>query len=200
MKIAVYGATGNIGTRIVAEALHRGHEITGVARAERPVAEGATFVVGDAADSAQVGQITAAHDVVVSSLAPHEGEQPFVDALLTLAEQAIATRLIVVGGAGSLIDESGTRLVDDPEFPAAWKTGALAQARALDELRSVGPDVDWTYLSPAPLTTAGERTGKYLTAIDVPAGERISYEDLAVAILDEIENPEHRRQRFTVAN
>jgi len=197
VKIAIYGATGNIGPRLVAEALRRGHEVTGIGRTERAVADGATFVTGDAADPAFVERIAGSHDVVVSALNTNE---TFLDSIRVLIADAGATRLIVVGGAGGLLTSAGTRLVDSPNFPEAWKAGALLQTQALDLLRAASADVDWTYLSPAPEFSAGERTGKYLTALDEPAGGHISYEDYAVALLDEIERPEHRRQRFTVAN
>jgi len=197
VKIAIYGATGNIGPRLVAEALRRGHEVTAIGRTERAIAQGATFVTGDAADPAFVERIAGSHDVVVSALNTNE---TFLDSIRALIAHAGTTRLIVVGGAGSLLTSAGTRLVDAPEFPAGWKAGALLQTQALDLLLAADPDVDWTYLSPAPEISAGERTGKYLTALDEPAGEHISYEDYAVALLDEIESPQHGRQRFTVAN
>jgi uncharacterized protein len=110
------------------------------------------------------------------------------------------TRLIVVGGAGSLQAAPGLRLVDTPEFPQVYKPEALASARVFAVLRAVDQNLDWTYLSPAPEIGPGERTGKYLVALDEPAGAYITIADYAVALVDEIENPQHRRQRFTVAN
>jgi uncharacterized protein len=104
-----------------------------------------------------------------------------------------------VGGAGSLLVD-GKRLLDDPGFPEIYLAEARIGAESLDYLRGLSEDVDWTYISPAPLIQPGERTGAYHLATDSPAGESISAEDYAVALLDEIEKPAHRRRRFTVAS
>ena len=101
------------------------------------------------------------------------------------------------GGAGSL-EVDGVRLVDSPEFPDAYKSEALKGAATLSILREAADDVDWTYLSPAPVIAPGERTGSYRVGLDSPAGDRISIEDYAVALVDEIEKPAHVRERFTV--
>jgi uncharacterized protein len=203
VKIAIYGGTGNIGSQVVAEAARRGHQVTALARHDKPVAEGATFAIGDAADADTTRAIAAANDVVVSALGPTQDPNgdpdTFADVIAALAASVGSTRLIVVGGAGSL-QVAGVRLVDTPEFPQAYKAGALATARVLALLRAADPDLDWTYLSPPPEIGPGERTGKYLVALDEPAGAYITIPDYAVALVDEIENPQHRRQRFTVAN
>jgi putative NADH-flavin reductase len=115
-----------------------------------------------------------------------------------MASAVGAKRLIVVGGAGSLL-AGGVRLIDAPNFPAAWKADALLQAEALEILRASHLDLNWTYLSPAPEIGPGERTGKYVIGGDEPAGAAISFEDYAVALVDEIESAAHPRQRFTVA-
>ena len=204
MRIAIYGGTGNIGSQVVAEAVSRGHQVTSLARHEKSAADGATFMIGDAADPSTTRAIAETHDVVVSALGPtrdpNGDPDTFADVIGALAEAVGSTRLVVVGGAGSLLAEPGGRLVDTPEFPPADKAEALATARALELLREADPGVDWTYLSPAPELAPGERTGKYLVALDEPAGAYITISDYAVALVDEIENPQHRRQRFTVAN
>ena len=198
MKIAVYGGTGRIGSRIVAEAGRRGHEATALARH----ASGSA-VVGDAADAASVREVAASHDVVVSAIGPSgtagAGRELFPEVIRGMASAVGSKRLIVVGGAGSLL-AGGTRLVDAPDFPADWKADALLQAAALEILRAERPDLNWTYLSPAPAIEVGERTGKYLSADEEPAGMHISFEDYAVALVDEIESAAHERKRFTVAN
>jgi uncharacterized protein len=109
-------------------------------------------------------------------------------------------RLIVVGGAGSLFAAPGVRLVDTPEFPDVYKAEALAGAASLEALKALPDAGEWSYLSPAPIIAPGERTGRYVVADDDPAGETISAEDYAVALIDEIENPAHTGRRFTVAN
>jgi putative NADH-flavin reductase len=205
MKIAVYGGTGNIGSQIVAEAVRRGHDVTALARREQPVADGATFAIGDADDASTAPAVAAAHDVVVSALGPTRDPagdpNTFVDVIRSLTDSIGSTRLLVVGGASSLFAAPGVRLLDTPEFPEIYKPEARAGVAAFDFLREdARPDLDWTYLSPAPEIGPGERTGKYVLGLDEPAGKHITFADYAVALVDEIETPQHRRRRFTVAN
>lgn len=205
MKIAVYGGTGNIGSQIVAEAVRRGHDVTALARREQPVADGATLVIGDATDAAAARSVAASHDVVVSALGPTRDPagdpDTFIDVIRVLADAVGSTRFVVVGGASSLFAAPGVRLLDTPEFPEAYKREAAAAAVAFDYLREdARPDLDWTYLSPAPEIGPGERTGKYVLGLDEPVGGHITFADYAVALVDEIEQPQHRRRRFTVAN
>ena len=202
MKIAIYGASGMIGSRVAAEAVSRGHHVTGVTRSGGALPEGAVAVAGDAGDAASAKQIAADADVVVSAIGPSRtggDHQEYLDALQVLAETAGDARLLVIGGAGSLLVD-GVRLVDSPAFPEAYKAEALTAAKALDYVRGLGDGVDWTFLSPAPVIAPGERTGSYRTELDSPAGDAISAEDFAVALIDELERAAHRRQRFTVAN
>ncbi len=199
MKIAVYGGTGMIGSRVVTEARNRGHEVTALSRSG---ADGTQ--VADAGDAASVRAVAAGHDVVVSALGPSRanGADPaaFLDVIHTLIGSVADARLIVVGGAGSLFAAPGVRLFDLAEFPAEYKPEALVQGEALEVLRTSPDGLDWTYLSPAPVIAPGERTGAYQVGTDSPAGNDISAEDYAVALVDEIETPTHRRTRFTVAH
>ena len=203
MRIAVYGATGNVGSRIVAEAVRRGHEVTALSRREPDQETGASWRHGDASNPTGVAAVAAEHDVLVSALGPSRepGGDPFAFAGVVrgMAEAVGTARLIVVGGAGTLLAGPGVRLVDTADFPAVYKTEALATADALAALRALPEGTDWTYLSPAPEMGPGERTGSYRVALEEPAGEWISFGDYAVALLDEIERPAHRRTRFTVA-
>ena len=203
MKIAVYGATGRAGSRIVSEALSRGHEIRALSRHEAPVPPGASWQQGDLADTEAVSTVAKEHDVLVTANGPSRvpGEDPyaFADLIESVAAAVGDTRLVVVGGAGSLRTPDGERLVDTPGFPEAYRAEALASAAALAVLRASDVSLDWTYLSPAPVIDAGERTGSYRVADETPAGEFVSFEDYAVALVDEIERPAHRRARFTVA-
>ncbi len=199
MKIAVYGATGAIGSAVVEEARSRGHEVTGISRrgSDTPGA-----LTGDALDADFATRVAEKHDVIVSAIGPSRVEDDgtrFVDSIANLVATLGDRRLLVVGGAGSLLVD-GVRLVDSPEFPDAYKSESLKGAASLALLREVGEDVDWTYLSPAPLILPGERTGSYQVGLESPAGEQISIPDYAVALVDEIEQPRHVRQRFTVAN
>src|SRR4051794_9481416 len=197
MKIAVYGATGAIGSAIVDEARSRGHEVTGISRRG-----GDGQLSGDALDADLAARVAEKHDVVVSAIGPSRVSDDgtrFVDSIANLVATLGNRRLVVVGGAGSL-QVDGVRLVDSPDFPEAYKAEALKGAASLALLRESADDVDWTYLSPAPLILPGERTGSYKVELETPAGEQISIPDYAVALVDEIEEPAHVRQRFTVAN
>jgi len=108
-------------------------------------------------------------------------------------------RIIVVGGAGTLTVD-GTRLLDMPGFPDAYRAEALTAAAALDSIKALPEHVNWTVLAPAPEIAPGQRTGSYVVGSDSPAGGHISTQDFAVALVDELEAPKHPRQRFTVAN
>ncbi len=192
MKIALFGATGMVGSRIAAEATARGHEVTTLSRSTG----------GDLADASAVRDAAADHDVVVSATGPSrtgDPHEPWLDAVSTLIANSGDARVLFVGGAGSLLTADGTRLLDTDGFPPEYLGEATSGAAALDLFRAAPDSVDWTFLSPAPAIAPGERTGSYATALDTPAGDFISAEDYAVALVDEIEEPRHRRQRFTVA-
>jgi putative NADH-flavin reductase len=202
VKIAVYGASGMIGSRIAAEAVRRGHEVVGITRSGGAQPAGVEAVVGSANDAASVKEVASSADVLVSAMGPSrtgEGPQGFLDAIDTLVASTGGTRLVVVGGAGSLL-AGGKRLVDSPDFPEIYKAEALVVAGVLDTLRATPADVDWTLLSPAPVIAPGERTGVFKLGLDEPVGGEVSAEDYAVALVDELERPAHRRRRFTVAN
>lgn len=202
MRIAVYGGSGAIGSRVVVEALRRDHVVTVVTRHPTAVPAGAVARIGDAADGDDVAKVAAEYDVVVSAIGPSrtgERVERFLNALRSLADNVGTRRLIVVGGSGSLYVAPGLRLLDTSGFPPAMRYEALAQLAALEQLKNGGGFVDWVYVSPAPMTTPGQRTGTYRSGSDSVLGDYISVEDLAVAVVDEIERPRHRRQRFTVS-
>jgi uncharacterized protein len=216
MKVLVYGAAGTIGSRITAELLSRGHEVTAAVRSpDRAAALDARVasVTSDVTDPAAVAAAAAGQDAVVSAVsAAHDGSSPatfYSDAVRALADGlrgAGVRRLIVVGGAGSLEVAPGVDLVDTPEFPALWKDGALAHRDALRTLRDggVGSGLDWTYFSPAAVIEPGERTGTYRLGFDQLVADsdgnsRISAEDFAVAVADVLESGEHAARRVTVA-
>lgn len=193
MKIALFGATGMVGTRIAAEATSRGHEVTSLSRSTG----------GDLADASAVRAAAADHDVVVSATGPSrtgESHEPWLAAVSTLIDNAGDARVLFVGGAGSLLTPDGTRLLDTDGFPPEYLGEATTGAAALELFRAAPDAVDWTFVSPAPVIAPGERTGSYTTSLDTPAGDFISAEDYAVVLLDEIEEPRHRRRRFTAAS
>ncbi|GAA0319884.1 NAD(P)-dependent oxidoreductase [Sphingomonas oligophenolica] len=201
MKIAVIGASGNVGQRIVAEALGRGHEVTAIAR-KRPAGDpvkGVEWKIADLADPAATAAALAGSDAVVLSV--RFGDTDF-DRALEAVRRSGVKRLLVVGGAASLEIAPGKVLLDQPDFPDFIKPEATPARAALDRLRGE-TELDWTFLSPSMMFGPGERTGVFrlgdnalLTAAD--GKSHISYEDYAVAMLDEIEQPRHSRARFTV--
>ncbi|HEX6748855.1 MAG TPA: NAD(P)-dependent oxidoreductase [Longimicrobium sp.] len=211
MKIAIFGAGGMIGQRVVREVLSRGHQVTAVARdpSRLSAPEGVAAVRGDATDAASVAGAVRGHDAVISSVGPSAttGTDVYVGsarALIAGLRQAGVKRLLVVGGAGSLEVAPGVQLVDTPGFPAAWKPAALATRDALGVFRSEADGLDWTYLSPAALIEPGERTGRYRTGgdqllTDAEGHSRISAEDFAIALVDELEQGKNVGRRMTAA-
>ena len=206
MKIAIIGASGFVGSRILAEALNRGHEVTGIVPdpGKLPAAPKLRPVTGDATDPASLAPLLAGHDVAISAFNPGKDDSGAGPrSVIEAAKRAGIARLLVVGGAGTLDVAPGRRLIDEPDFPAQWKAGALKTAAFLDLLRGEA-ELDWVFLSPAAMLAPGERTGTYRVGSDQlltgPDGQsRISTEDYAVAMLDEAETPRHTRQRFCVA-
>ena len=200
MKVALIGASGQAGSRILAELSRRGHSVTAIARHPEKVAAlpGVTAKAGDANDKAGLVPLLRAHDAVVSSV---HFSQSDPDILIAAVREAEVKRYFVVGGAGSLEVAPGVKLIDTPEFPAAYKTEAAAGGRFLDRLRAT-TDLDWTFLSPSAAFVAGERTGKFRLGQDTllvgEKGSTISFEDYAIAAVDELETPTHVRKRFTV--
>ena len=203
MKIALFGASGVVGSRIAAEALQRGHEVTAITRTGGTPLPGVRVSTGDLGDAVTVKEAAATHDVIVSATGPSRtggSHQPWLEAVQNLIDHAADARVLFVGGAGSLTAPDGTRLLDTDGFPEVYRAEALSGAAALDLFRAAPAALDWTFFSPAPVIAPGERTGRYTLGLDSPAGDQISVEDYAVAMLDEIEQPRHRRQRFTAAN
>ena len=212
MKLIVFGASGLLGTRLVNEALDRGHEVTAVARDASRLdnRDGRVRTASaDATDPDSVAAVAGGHEVAVSAVTQHQAPEMLVDAARGLLEglaRAGVPRLISVGGAGSLEVAPGQRLVDTPDFHDEWKPEALAAADALEVFRQAGADtpVEWTFVCPGALLAPGERTGRYRLGgdqllIDEDGRSLISSEDFAIAILDEAESPKHPHQRFTAA-
>jgi uncharacterized protein len=200
VKIALVGASGNAGSRILKELSDRGHSITAIARHPEKIASlpSVTAMKGDVADKDGLAALLKGHDAVISSIRFSDGSP---NLMLEVVRAAGVKRYLVVGGAGSLEVAPGKRLVDLPDFPAAYKPEASAATAYLDMLKGLS-DLDWTFLSPSALFSAGERTGKFRLGKDQllsnEKGSSISYEDYAIALVDEIEQPRHVRQRFTV--
>ena len=212
MKVAIIGATGFVGRRVVDEALARGIQVTAIARQKKELPEHAnlTVALGDVADTAWLAGQLRGQDAVISAYNPGWGEDNLYEKtargaqqILTAVEQAGVKRLLVVGGSGSLEVAPGVELVDTPQFPENIRPGAQAVRDLRNKLRNESV-LDWTYLSPAALLEPGKRTGQFrlgttqlLMNGEAPAS--ISVEDLAVAIVDEIEKPQFIRAQFTAA-
>ncbi len=200
MKIALIGASGQAGSRILKELSDRGHQVSAIARHPEKIAAcaGVTPIQADVADRAQMGTALRGHDAVISSV-HFLATNP--DDLIESVRAAGVKRYLVVGGAGSLEVAPGQRLVDQPDFPAAYKEEALKGAAFLDKLRTID-DLEWTFISPSALFVPGERTGVFRLGQDTllanDQGSQISFEDFAVAMADEVEKPQYIRQRFTV--
>lgn len=199
MKIVVYGGTGMVGSEIVTEAVRRGHEVTAVSRAGS-AADGVTAVAADLADLDTLTALAAAADAVVFAVPTDRtggSPQPVIDAHRTIIEARPATRLLVVGGAGSL-EVGDHRLKDEPGFPEAYKPEATAFTQVLEDYRA-SEGLDWTLVSPSPMIGPGERHG-YELGQDSPVGDSVTTTDFADAVLDELERPAYQRRRFTVAS
>jgi uncharacterized protein len=209
LKIALFGATGMIGSRIAAEAARRGHQVSALVRQPERVATAPNVdaVKADLLDAHSVAAAVRGHEVVASAYAPPMSQlddlQTASRALVEGTRAAGLTRLVVVGGAGSLEVAPGKQLVDTAGFPDAYKPIALAHRVALNYYRTV-TDLDWTFFAPAALIAPGERTANFRTAAntlitDAGGESRISAEDYAIAFVDELEQGRFIRQIATVA-
>ena len=211
MKIAIVGANGKIGSRISAEAIGRGHSVTGIAR--NPEAgiknENIKWIKADALDSDLLASAIKGHDALISAFgidwSRPETYPLFVDVSISeiaASKKAGINRMIVVGGAGSLEVAPGKQLVDTPQFPEEWRAGANEQRKSLEVFRKEN-DLDWTFFSPAIIIEPGPRTGRFRLGKDNPVFDEkgnsiISYDDYAIALIDELEKPQFIRQRFTI--
>ncbi len=211
MKVVLYGASGMVGSRLLKELVRRGHQVTAVVRdpARVPQEPGVTAVQGDLLDASDVAAKARGADAIISAYSPGQGtEERLLDAMRALvagAKQAGVRRVIVVGGAGSLEVAPGVTIIDSGHLPKEWLAIAIAHRDALEWLRTTKEvaDLDWTYLSPAAFIQPGERTGKFRVGgdqlvSDAQGQSRISAEDYAIALVDELEHPQHIRQRFTI--
>ncbi|MFD7080040.1 NAD(P)-dependent oxidoreductase [Streptomyces sp. NPDC059918] len=212
-KIALFGATGTIGTRVLREALDRGHEVTAVVRDPEKLADsGAEVMQGDVLDPHSVADAAAGRDVIVSAVGPGAADpavlvsaaKSLIGGVCTPGPDLPRPRVIVVGGAGSLRTPEGSLVRDAPGIPEPVRALMRAHGEALDFLRTVPvEEVRWSCLSPAAQIAPGARTGTYRLAlddlvVDEDGLSRISTEDYAVALVDEIERDAHPGKRFTI--
>jgi putative NADH-flavin reductase len=213
MKIAIVGATGFIGSKVRDEAVSRGHVVTAITRSPEKLPEG-DRIIPARADVNDVPTLTTymrGQDAVIHAFAPGRGIDPEVLmekqragtlSIIAATKASGVKRLLAVGGAGSLEVRPGVAHFDTPEFPPEYQGGARATAQIKDLLRAE-KDLDWTFLCPSTSIFPGERTGKFRLADDrlligADGLSRVSVEDYAVAMIDELENPRHTGHRFTV--
>jgi putative NADH-flavin reductase len=198
--VALIGASGRAGSAILKELSDRGPKVTAIARNPEKIAAlpNVTAKQGDVFDKNGLIALLKGHDAVISAVHFSASD---AKTLIEAARASGAKRYLVVGGAGSLEVALGKRLVDQPDFPAAYKPEALKGAEFLGLLKGE-TQLDWTFLSPSALFVPGERTGKFRLGKDAllsnDKGSSISFADYAIAMVDEIEKPAHSRQRFTV--
>lgn len=207
MEIGIIGASGKVGSLILQEAVSRGHQVTAIVRDKSKLKDTNVVVIEKNILDLTQEDIKQFEVIVNAFGAPLGEEQAHVDAGHALIEalKGTNTRGIIVGGAGSLyVDENKTvQLIDTLEFPDFVKPTAKGQGRNLQELQTT-TDITWTFISPsAVFDVEGKRTGSYKSGKDHllvnSKGESyISYADYAIAVLDEIENPQHLNERFTV--
>lgn len=213
MKIAIVGATGFIGSKLRDEAVNRGHIVTAVTRSPEKLPKNDRVIPApaDVNDTPALTRYFRGQDAVIHSYAPGRGisaeeskekQRAGTLSIIAAVKAAGIKRLLAVGGAGSLEVAPGVAHFDTPEFPAAYQGGARATAQIKDLLRAE-KELDWTFLCPSTVIALGERTGKFRLGGDqLLIGEdgqsRISVEDYAVAMIDELENPKHTGHRFTV--
>ena len=212
MKVAIIGASGNIGSVIRDEALGRGHQITAIVRNPEKITvknPSLTVVKGDVLKDA-VDKLVKGHDAVISAynpgwanpnIAPDTGAA--YKAIIEGVKKSGVKRLLIVGGAGSLEVSPGVQLIDTMQVPDLIKGAILALREVLYALRKE-KDLDWTFLSPAATISPGQRTGKFRlgkdrVVKDKNGDSKISIQDYAFAMVNELEKPRHRRERFTVA-
>lgn len=211
MNIALIGATGYVGAKLLDEAAARGHQVKAlVSRPEKvPARAGVQAVQADALDAQALAAHLTGVDAVISAFSGHAQQDVYgyylqgFDAIVAATKAAGVQRLLVVGGAGSLEVAPGVQLVDTPQFPAQWKGTAEGARAALKRLQAE-PALDWTMLSPAAHLEPGTRTGTFRLGTDqlltdAEGNSHISLQDYAVALIDELERPAHSRARFTVA-
>jgi len=216
MNIALIGATGYVGSKLLAEALQRGHHVTAIARHPQNVPAHANVTANgtDILNSDALAKVLAGHDVVISAFNPGR-QRPDPDifeqhvrghnAIIAAVKKSGVKRFLAVGGAASLKVASGEEYLDSPDFPADYAPfkPAIRGTRELYYLLRKEPDLDWVFLAPSVRIGPGARTGKYRVGkdhvlYDAQGNSTITLEDYAVAMLDELEHPKHHRERFTV--
>lgn len=210
MKVTVLGATGSVGSRVVTEALSRGHDVIAVNRNHSDdIPDGAEFRIADATNPDQIAELIQGQDVVISAIRPPSGDEKgsasdTTEALLR-GMRKTDVRLLAMGGAATLVvpDSGGRTVIEDANYLSPeFRHVGQASVDQLEVFRAE-TEVDWAYLSPSATFKPGTRIGSYRMGkdkllVDAEGNSKLSMEDAAVALLDEAEKPKHHRERFTV--
>lgn len=210
MHIVLIGASGYVGSALLEEALARGHQVTALVGHPEKLASrpNLTVLKTDVLDTAALIGRLRSHDAAISAFSGHARTEVYdyyvrgMHSIIAATKAAGVPRLLVVGGAASLEVSPGVQLLDTPEFPTQWKETAAGAREALNLLRAE-PQLDWSFLSPSAYLEPGERSGQFRLGTDqlligTDGKSRISLQDYAMAMIDELEKPAHSRRRFTV--
>jgi uncharacterized protein len=211
MKIALLGATGFVGLALLKEALDRGHTVTAIVRYPEKLEKRERLIAkaGDVYDTAALATLIHGSEAVISAFNPGWKDPNLFDdqvrgtaSIISAVKKAGIKRVLWVGGTGGLEVKPGVRVIDSPDVPDWVRPGSLATIDALEQLRKE-PELDWSFLAPSAQLQPGTRTGKFRLGkdqllVDANGQSRISVQDYAVAMIDELEHPAHIRQRFTV--
>jgi uncharacterized protein len=216
MKVALIGATGFVGSPVLSELLQRRHRVTAIVRHPEKLPSHANLTPrqADVLNRDELAKALTGHDAVISAFNPQRGsldsdiyEQHVAGhkAIIAATNKSGVKRLLAVGGAASLKTASGQEYLDSPEFPPEYAPfkPAIRGTRELYYLLQKEPHLDWVFLSPSVRLLPGTRTGQYRVGkdhvlYDAKGVSGISLEDYAVAMVDELEQPDHHRERFTV--
>lgn len=214
MKVVVLAATGQAGRTVLSELILKGHEVTAVARSPEKLPSSITTVKDDLSDESRIAEIIKGADAVVSAYGPAKDDSRFftdesyTDELARVTQRVInavrsagVRRLVMVGGAGSLWFSPGVSVLNSGHWPENLKPIAISHTRAFAALRA--SDINWTYFSPPMLIAPGVRTGKFRLGgddliVDKNGSAWVSFEDYAIALVNELEKPAHERARFTI--
>ena len=211
MKVLVLGANGGVGKDVTDELVSRGHQVTAASRTGNSApAEGVTPVTLDATSATAIAAAAEGHEAIVNAIGPRFGQDDLAilsnvaNALIAGAQESGVTRVVVVGGSGTLEVAPGVRLVDTDNMPAEYKPLAQAHADAFDVYLGRADGLEWTYLTPPPEFFPGDRTGTYRAEGDSylagPDGRsQLSYADMAVAVVDALEQDTNKGARVAVA-
>lgn len=200
MKVVLVGASGNAGSRLLNELVNRGHQVTGIVRHPENIPQlNGVNAVGTNGSKASLTNVMRDHDAVVSSVKFLDLDP---DILVPAVIDSGVTRYVVVGGAGSLLHADGIEEVNSEGFPDFAKPNSLRGTYMLDLLKKTD-GLEWSYISPSRMFTPGERTGKFRYGsdhmlFDAEGKSAISFEDFALALVDELESPKYIKQRFTI--